>query len=147
MISGEKLRKLRLLRKLTQKELAYMSGLTDSAIRNYELGYRSPDKEQLKKIAEALQCDASALVDHTPISIFEFMQVVFDYEKDFKIRPLVEGSTLGLIFHEENFNDFIKEWDDMRKKHYNGEISDEEFDDWKLSYPKKSKSFKLKRGQ
>ena len=147
MISGEKLRKLRLLRKLTQKELAHMSGLTDSAIRNYELGYRSPDEEQLRKIAESLQCDVSALVDHTPISIFEFMQVVFDYEKEFKIRPLVEGSTLGLIFHEENFNDFIKEWDDMRKKHYNGEISDEEFDDWKLSYPKKSKSFKIKRGK
>ena len=36
------------------------------------------------------------------------------------------------------FNDFLKEWDDMRKKHYNNEISDEEFRDWKISYPKKS---------
>ena len=35
-------------------------------------------------------------------------------------------------------NDFLKEWDDMRKKHYNNEISDEEFRDWKISYPKKS---------
>lgn len=142
MISGEKLRKLRLLRKLTQKELAYMSGLTDSAIRNYELGYRSPDNEQLKKIAEALQCDASALVDHTPISIFEFMQVVFDYEEELKIRPFVEGSTTGLMFHDQNFNDFILEWEKMRRKHYNGELSDEEFRDWKLSYPKKSKNLK-----
>ena len=51
MISGEKLKKLRLLRELTQKELAIKSGLTDSAIRNYELGYRSPNKNQLIKIA------------------------------------------------------------------------------------------------
>lgn len=139
MISGEKLKKIRLLRELTQKELAIKSDLTDSAIRNYELGYRSPNEKQLIKIAEALECDVSALIDHTPISIFEFMQILFDYENDFKIRPLIEESTIGLISHDENFNDFLVEWDEMRKKHYNGEITDDEFRDWKLSYPKKSR--------
>ena len=139
MISGEKLKKLRLLRELTQKELAIKSGLTDSAIRNYELGYRSPNKDQLIKIAEALACDVSALIDHTPISNFEFMQILFDYEENLKIRPLVEDSTIGLLSYDMNLNDFLIEWDEMRKKHYNGEISDEEFEDWKLSYPKKSR--------
>lgn len=139
MISGEKLKKLRLLRELTQKELAIKSGLTDSAIRNYELGYRSPNKDQLIKIAEVLACDVSALIDHTPISNFEFMQILFDYEEDLKIRPLVEDSTIGLLSHEMNLNDFLIKWDEMRKKHYNGEITDEEFEDWKLSYPKKSR--------
>ncbi|MEL5898501.1 helix-turn-helix transcriptional regulator [Clostridium sporogenes] len=142
MISGEKLKKLRLLRELTQKELAIKSDLTDSAIRNYELGYRSPNKKQLLKIAEALECDVSALIDHTPISVFEFMQILFDYEDDLKIKPLIEESSIGLISHDENFNDFLVEWDEMRKKHYNGEITDEEFEDWKLSYPKKSRFLK-----
>lgn len=32
MISGKKLKQIRLFRKLTQKELAIMSGLTDAAI-------------------------------------------------------------------------------------------------------------------
>ena len=139
MISSEKLKKLRLLRKLTQKELAIKSDLTDSAIRNYELGYRSPNRDQLIKIADALDCDVSALIDYSPISNFQFMQILFDYEDILKIRPLVEDSTRGLISHDMDFNDFLLEWDEMRKKHYNGEISDEEFDDWKLSYPKKSK--------
>ncbi len=139
MISSEKLKKLRLLRKLTQKELAIKSDLTDSAIRNYALGYRSPSKEQLVKIADALDCDVSALIDYSPISNFEFMQILFDYEEILKIRPLVEDSTRGLISHDMDFNDFLLEWDEMRRKHYNGEISDEEFDDWKLSYPKKSR--------
>lgn len=139
MISGEKLKKLRLLRELTQKELAIKSDLTDSAIRNYELGYRSPNKKQLLKIAEALECDVSALIDHTPISIFEFMQILFDYEDDLKIKPLIEESSIGLISHDENFNDFLVEWDEMKKKHYNEEVTDDEFEDWKLSYPKKSR--------
>ncbi|NLY09974.1 MAG: helix-turn-helix transcriptional regulator [Tissierellia bacterium] len=139
MISGSKLKELRLLRGLTQKELAIKSELTDAAIRNYELGNRSPSREQMRKIANALECDISALIDHTPISSFEFMQILFDYEVELKIRPLVEDSTIGLLSHDMNLNDFLIEWDEMRKKHYNGEISDEEFEDWKLSYPKKSR--------
>ncbi len=142
MISGKKLKKLRLLRNLTQKELAIKSELTDAAIRNYELGNRSPNKNQLYKIAEALDCDISALIDHSPNSITEFMQIIFDYEDEIKIRPLIEGNTRALISHNPNFDDFLLEWDEMRKKHYNGEISDEEFDDWKLSYPKKSRFLK-----
>ncbi len=32
----------------------------------------------------------------------------------------------------------------MRKKHYNDEITDEEFEDWKLSTREKIKIFKIK---
>jgi len=145
MISGKKLKQIRLFRKLTQKELAIMSGLTDAAIRNYELGNRSPNKEQLRKIADALNCDISALIDHEPNSIFEIMHIIFDYEKEMKLRPLIDGTTSALLSHDMNFNDFLVEWDEMRKKHYNGEITDEEFEDWKLSFPKKTRF--LRRGR
>lgn len=145
MISGQKLKKLRLLRDLTQKELAIKAGLTDAAIRNYELGNRSPTKEQMQKIAQALDCDISALTDHEPNSIHEFIHIVFDYEKEMKLRPLIDGAASALLSHDMNFNDFLVEWDEMRKKHYNGEITDEEFEDWKLSYPKKSRF--LRRGK
>ena len=142
MISGQKLKKLRLLRDLTQKELAIKAGLTDAAIRNYELGNRSPTKEQLQKIAQALDCDISALTDHEPNSIHEFIHIIFDYEKEMKLRPLIDGTTSALLSHDMNFNDFLVEWDEIRKKHYNGEITDEEFEDWKLSFPKKSRFLK-----
>ena len=145
MISGQKLKKLRLLRKLTQKELAIKAGLTDTAIRNCELGNRSPTKEQMQKIAQALDCDISALTDHEPNSIHEFIHIIFDYEKEMKLRPLIDGATSALLSHDINFNDFLVEWDEMRKKHYNGEITDEEFEDWKLSYPKKSRFLKKVR--
>lgn len=145
LISGGKLKKLRLMRNLTQKELAIKSGLTDAAIRNYELGNRSPSKEQLQKISEALNCDISALIDHEPNSIFEIMHIIFDYEKEMKLRPLIDESSSALLSHDMNFNDFLVEWDEMRKKHYNGEITDEEFEDWKLSYPKKSRFLRIGR--
>jgi transcriptional regulator len=60
-----------------------------------------------------------------------------------KFRPLAgNGEPTALLSHNPHFGDFLVEWDEMRKKHYNGEISDEEFEDWKLSYPKKSRFLK-----
>ena len=46
-----------------------------------------------------------------------------------KLRPLIDGATSALLSHDMNFNDFLIEWDEMRKRHYNDEISDEEFED------------------
>ena len=62
-----------------------------------------------------------------------------------KLRPLIDESTIALLSHGINFNDFLVKWDEMRKKNYNGEITDEELEDWKLSYPKKSRF--LRRGR
>ena len=55
MTVGEKIRKFRIDQGYTQKELAIMSGLSESAIRNYELGNRFPSSEQLEKIANSLR--------------------------------------------------------------------------------------------
>lgn len=60
-----------------------------------------------------------------------------------KFRPLAgQAEPTALLSHNPHFNDFLIVWDEMRKKHYNEEISDEELEDWKLSYPKKSRSLK-----
>nr|WP_310591094.1 helix-turn-helix transcriptional regulator [Solobacterium moorei] len=113
--TGQKLKKLRLLRDLAQQELTIKAGLTDDAIRNYELGNRSPTKEQMQKIAQALDCDISALTDHEPNSTHEFIHIIFDYEKEMKLRLLIDKSTNTLLSHDMNFNDFLVEWDEMRK--------------------------------
>ena len=71
------------------------------------------------------------------------MHIIFDYEKDMKFRPLAgDGEINGLLSNDVDFNNFLIEWNEMRKKHYNDEITDEEFEDWKLSYPKKSRFLK-----
>ena len=66
-------------------------------------------------------------------------------KKEMKLRPLIDDTTSDLLSHDMNSNDFLVEWDEMRKKHYNGEITDEEFKDWKLSYPKKSRFLRKER--
>ena len=51
---GEKIRKVRKTAHLTQKELAKLSGIAEITIRKYENNERNPKKEQIEKIAKAL---------------------------------------------------------------------------------------------
>lgn len=55
---GERIRKYRTERGMTQKELAEKCGMFDSAIRRYEIGKQNPKKETLERIAAALEIDA-----------------------------------------------------------------------------------------
>lgn len=53
------------------------------------------------------------------------MHIIFDYEKDMKFRPLAgDGAITGLLSNDVDFNNFLIEWNEMRKKHYNDEITD-----------------------
>ena len=63
MTIGERIRHVRQLRNLTQKQLGELSGIAEPTIRRYELGKLNPKYETLKKIASALQVTASYLVD------------------------------------------------------------------------------------
>ncbi|MFC2799703.1 MAG: hypothetical protein ACFN4O_01785, partial [Anaeroglobus sp.] len=94
----------------------------------------------LRKTLELME----AGIDYQVLTnIFEIMHIIFDYEKEMKFRPLAgQGEPTALLSHNPHFDDFLVEWDEMRKKHYNGEISDEELEDWKLSFPKKSQFLK-----
>lgn len=60
-----------------------------------------------------------------------------------KFRPsTIDGEIASLLSNDLRFNNFLIKWNEMRKKHYNDEITDKEFEDWKLSYPKKSRFLK-----
>lgn len=59
---GEKIKKIRIKNCLTQKQLGEKCGLSEPAIRNYELGNRTPSPQQLEKIAAVLNVTIAELV-------------------------------------------------------------------------------------
>lgn len=61
MTVGERIKKIRQEKGLTQKELGKKCGLADSAIRRYELGGANPKIETIERIANALDVDISDL--------------------------------------------------------------------------------------
>ena len=59
---GDRLRRLRKERKLTQKELAGLIGVKNSVISFYEVGDRTPSLEVLIKLSKALHISTDVLL-------------------------------------------------------------------------------------
>jgi len=83
------IRRIRMARHMTQKELAKRLGCTDAAVSNYERSARRLDYELLLRISEALSCTVSDLVadsivfeasERMPISENE-QQLILMYRK------------------------------------------------------------------
>lgn len=64
MSTANKIKTLREELKITQAELARLSGLSEISIRKYEKGERNPKFETLVKIAVALNVSVNSLLEH-----------------------------------------------------------------------------------
>ena len=74
---GKSIRRIRMRRNMTQRELANAAGLGESAFRSYELGERSPKQNTLERIAKALDV-APACFDTYGIEHYdELMHALF----------------------------------------------------------------------
>lgn len=89
---GKSIRRIRMRRNMTQRELANAAGLGESAFRSYELGERSPKQNTLERIAKALDV-APACFDTYGIEHYdELMHALFLSEEAFGIKPCADGS-------------------------------------------------------
>ena len=80
MADGSRIRELRTRRGLLQRELAEMAGVTESAVRNYELGLRTPRPQHLEALARALGVDPAALTDYGLETSRDALEVLFRLE-------------------------------------------------------------------
>ncbi|MBQ7885376.1 MAG: helix-turn-helix transcriptional regulator [Clostridia bacterium] len=88
MTTAQKIRVFRTKRRMTQKRLGELCGMTDSAIRRYEAGRFHAKYETLQKIAGALEADVKELLP--------------DNEPDFEIGSIIkrERKRLGITQEE-----------------------------------------------
>lgn len=68
---GERLKKARNDRGLTQEQLAKELGIAKSTLAGYEKGNREPDVFKIKKIVEVLNIDADYLLDIKKTSSYD----------------------------------------------------------------------------
>lgn len=67
MISTEKLKQLREEKKLSQEEMAELTGLSKNGYRNIECGESHPKAESLYKIAQILGVKIDDLIEHNHV--------------------------------------------------------------------------------
>lgn len=139
MRTGEFIRKYRKMRGLTQTELAEKCGLTDSAIRNYELGNRTPGDDQVRGIASALQVAPEALSDVSAGTAREALELIFRIDEEFGLKPKeVDGEVVLAIDPASKkapkLAQVLKAWLAQTDSEKSGEITAEQLAEWKAKF-------------
>ncbi len=141
MTIGEKIKKFRTAKEFSQKQLAIMSGMSEPAIRNYELGNRQPSAKQIEKIAAALELSPFALSDPDFHTLLGVMHSLFELEDmyDLQITEIDGEVCLRLDKHSKashGLTDRFTDWKNEADRLKRGEISKDEYDAWRYSYPR-----------
>lgn len=138
---GKKIKRFRTSFSLSQKELAQRAGMSEPAIRNYELGNRTPSEKQLKKIADALGISMFAISNPNLESYQGVLHALFLLEDEYGIVPKeIDGQVYLSIENKKavtsNVSDGLRSWNSELNKLKSGEITKEEYDMWRYSYPR-----------
>lgn len=140
MTVGEKIRYFRTIQKLSQKELAQMSGMSEPALRNYELGNRKPSEKNLKRIAEALGVNVYAISAPCLDTSAGVMQILFELEDNYGLTVKNIDGEICLVLQREKSSKELGEgmrlWNIEMNKLKNNEITHEEYDMWRHSFMK-----------
>lgn len=129
---GKSIRKIRMRRNMTQRELANaIDGISESALRSYELGERRPKPDTLQRIAKALDV-APACFDTYGIEHYdELMHALFLSEEAFGIKPCADGS---IRFTDETIQSCVCTWWSWKELLKEGKITREEYENRKDSF-------------
>ena len=166
MTVGDKIKKIRTFRGMTQKELGLAIGFeekgADNRIAQYETNYRVPKRELLDKMAEALRVDRQNFYTIAPGSAEDFMRTFFWLDEDspgaIRLFQLVRNPgragaaddtavryndsddwpahpPVGMYFQYGLVDEFMREWLFRQQELHAGEITREEYFEWKLNWP------------
>ena len=150
MAIGERIRFIRNLRGMTQKYLGIMAGLpektADIRMAQYEAGTRTPKEDLTQSLANALGVSPLALNTPDIDSYLGLMHTLFTLEDRYGLT--IETREGEVLFHIDprkgqdaaQINQMVSAWAPVMEKYRSGEISKEEYDDWRYNYPRDDSS-------
>ena len=151
MAIGERIRFIRNLRGMTQKYLGIKAGFdektADIRMAQYESGTRSPKADMTNSIAHVLEVSPLALTVPDIDSEQGLLHTLFALEDLYGIKPeLAEDKIYLTLDSTKPITDLsifgmLKEWADQAEKYRLGEITKDEYDDWRYNYPKFDNNF------
>lgn len=147
MAIGERINFFRKLRGMTQKYLGMLMGYpersSDVRIAQYESGSRTPKRDAVDELAEHLQVSPLALEVPNIDNDLSLMHTLFALE-DIKglTADLVDGKVIlrptesaEMTPANRTFYRSLRGWAEYAIKYRSGEVSKEEYDEWRYNYP------------
>lgn len=133
---GARIRKARVRKGMTQVETGKLVGLTDAAVRLYELGMRTPSDESLERIAGILDVSVESLMNLSPSTDREAVEMLFRLEEECRCRPQVSEGSVSVSFDDtsEELKAMIAAWANELEMLDNGQITEDDYTAWKASF-------------
>ena len=149
MSIGKKIKRVRNLRGLTLKELGLAVGFdeksADVRIAQYESGTRTPKEDMLRKISEALDVNYRSLYDPSLYAAEDIMYTLFELDEHYPEMqvydvtnhsdPVFPTEHKAVSFNRKLLDDFLAEWQIRKQELIDGEITREEYMEWKINWP------------
>lgn len=163
MTIGDKIKRIRTFRKMTQAELGAALGWGDKGanrLAQYETNYRVPGKDLVTEMARILDVNPLCLYEPGTMNASELMEILFwideftpsainlfQMEKDTSESEKPNDDTVvryhdndswpvhppvGMWFNYGVLNDFLKEWKIRKEELRSGQISRDEYFEWKI---------------
>lgn len=149
MAIGDIIKKVRNFRGLTQKELGIAIGFGDRTadvrMAQYESGTRTPKEDAVSKLSEVLDVNPEYLTAPDLYKPNEIMQTLFHLDDVIDVSLEVKGyidengkqlNHVGFYLNRGYMELYLEEWANRKKELAAGEITQEEYTEWKLGWPK-----------
>ena len=102
---------------------------------SYETNYRSPSQGRLKEIAELYEVSINAIKKYDFTNPIDVVYNLMWLEEEFPYYEIIFDND---GYEKTNYNEIvqnaIREWQQMKVKRENLEISDDEYLEWKLNF-------------
>lgn len=146
MAIGDRIKRARLFRGLTQKELGRQVGFdektADVRIAQYESGVRTPKEDMLRTMAEVLDVNYRSLSEPTLYAAEDLMFTLFELDEHYDIElheipdpKYPKKKHIAVQFHSNVLDSFLIEWLKRKKDLADETISKDEYTEWKLNWP------------
>ena len=148
---GTKIRQIRQHRHMTQRELGAKIGLGRSVanrIAQYEMGYRTPKRDQLNKIAHALNVPEEMFSLEAEETLQALLHNLLWLDQDDTTlielslrnkencpRPCkqTQKGYVAIVIHNEAVQNFLRDWRTEKSLFEAGAITQEDYFEWKIT--------------
>ena len=144
MSIGDRIRRIRNFRGLTQKEfgiaLGFPEGSADVRVAQYESNVRKPKEDLIRKMAEVLDVNYMSIYETPLMDAEDVMFTLFELDERYPISiedcQTADGRTRRTInYNSQLIDSFLREWQLRKKDLADGKISKAEYMEWKLNWP------------
>ncbi|HWT76868.1 MAG TPA: helix-turn-helix transcriptional regulator [Mobilitalea sp.] len=146
MAIGERIKRIRIFRKMTQTQLGEAVGLSDVRIRQYEIGNRTPKDDMVQAMSKALDCNYRSIYEPTLYAAEDVMYTLFELDEHYNLllQEIDDNENKGekhlaVSFNYSLLDDFLSEWMKKKEELASGSITKEEYFEWKINWPDNNK--------